>query len=131
MRVGKVIKSGSLERSLTMTDVTWSKKGGQIPGLKVEVQSYKFSHGETQKLFITRQPQGEISQNNNMLRYLSQRGQEPGYLFMGTIGKVITRDWLAKKMGVLFTAMGLDGTHYNTHSFRNGSCTHWAQWGNQ
>ena len=64
-----------------------------------------------------------------MMEYVCYRGPEKGFLFKFGSCEVITRQWLVKWFNKLLKALDLKVDHYNTHSFRIGACTHWAQTG--
>ena len=61
-------------------------------------------------------------------RYLSVRGDVEGPLFLSE-GKPISRNTFLKIMRLTLQASGLPISDFNTHSFRIGAATYWAQKG--
>ena len=58
-----------------------------------------------------------------ILPYLAHCGNRPGPLFMGTDGKLLTRQTFSSELDHILSKVKLDRGSYNTHSFRIGAAT--------
>ena len=58
-----------------------------------------------------------------ILPYLALRSNRPGPLFMGTDGKMLTRQTFSSELDHILSKLKLDRGSYNTHSFRIGATT--------
>lgn len=64
-----------------------------------------------------------------LLDYLSSRGGQPGPLFILEDGTPLSRAPFARHLQAILSAVGLDGSRFNTHSFRIGAATSASQAG--
>ena len=58
-----------------------------------------------------------------ILPYLALCSNRPGPLFMGTDGKMLTRQTFSSELDHILSKLKLDRGSYNTHSFRIGAAT--------
>ena len=129
LRVGEVAKTTSTQHTLKMRHVFWIKRGSKVLGMRITLSSYKASEGRRQKLRIMRNSGDPTCPVQAVLDYVCCRGQQQGFLFQFGTKEVVTRQWLVKYLNKVLKAVNLREAHYNTHSFRIGACTHWAQMG--
>lgn len=65
----------------------------------------------------------EVCPVEAVLWYLSVRGAAPGPLFLSEDQKPLTRAEFNSEVSILLEDLGLQSSHYNTHSFRLGAAT--------
>ena len=129
LRVGEVVKSTTATHTMQLDNVRWIFTRKRVVGMKVKLPSYKASKGRTTTLKIMADKGNATCPVQALMKYVAARGSQPGFLFQQDNGKVVTRRWLVTQLEKLMSALGLDTKSYNSHSFRIGACTHWANLG--
>ena len=65
----------------------------------------------------------DICPVKGILPYLAICGNQPGSLFMGNDGKMLTRQIFSTELDYILSKLKIDKGSYNTHSFRIGAVT--------
>ena len=101
-----------------------------IEGSKLFIHFSSFKHSPTEPSphFFKAAPNKPFCLVEHMKAYLSIRGDSKGPLFL-LLGKPVARAFFFQTMRQVLDRLGISTKDYNTHSFRIGAASHWANEG--
>lgn len=91
----------------------------------ISMSSYKHSHGRTHRITIHPSPGSSACPVETMHRYLSIRGNRPGYLFLSSTGTPVSCSQFASTLQSTLAFCRFPSS-IKCHSFRIGAATHAA-----
>ena len=121
LRAGEAVKSNNLDNVLRMNNFNKVSLNGK-PGYRIDFENFKHSKYPTSLSLIS-------SGSKNYCpvialdKYIKMRGGEPGYLFLKSNRKLLTRAHFSTTLRSCLNVSGYQYQLYNTHSFRIGRTT--------
>ncbi len=129
-RVGELAVSNSNQNNvIRCNQVSLVKKGGQIVRVTVNFHHHKHKDPTDVAVRTVLPMKGPYCPISLLLDYLKCRGSKPGPLFVKGNHQPVKSSDISQALSSCLASLGLDPTHYGTHSFRIGGATEAAQKG--
>ena len=123
-RIGELVSSGGVtEHTVKYQHIFEVWSGSCLVAMLVKLESYKHSHGKQAVIRLNAHVGHIACPVTALVRYLTLRGAEHGFLFLRQTGKVVTRTWFADRLTEVLSQVGENPMEYNTHSLRIGATT--------
>ena len=128
-RVGELTCSQSNTRNvLTVDDVRVVSSNGKVDHMAFTFRHFKHTFNTPHTLLL-RPEACAFCPVQVLQQYLTLRGTRPGFLFLDQSGVLVQAAKVAAALNKALTALNVDPSSFNTHSFRVGRATDGAQAG--
>lgn len=116
LRVGEMSKSqGNLANVLCLENIKFKSLCGS-PAVEINFTQYKHSAGRMARLTVA-----DLATVTALQKYLSFRGNSPGFLFCWPLGNPVHSEHFTHWLQGVLRFCGLDTAHYKSHSLRIGA----------
>ena len=124
-RVGELVMSGKNEQNI----LKFNQISFHNSALVVDFLFFKHNTEVSSEAITIETIGGSYCPVTSLQEYIHKRGRVPGFLFITSAGKPVTRVMASHTLKLLLTAAGYDGKRYDTHGLRYGRASQAAEEG--
>ena len=121
LRISEFAVGGLANHTLKIQDLDYAYVNGLVEAYRINFKTYKWSKGPVSRTLM-KESDPSICPVLAMTKYLSIRGNMPGFLFLNDLGPVSFRT-ISDLVGIVNKLLAPSGSKFTSHSFRIGRCT--------